>query len=173
MNGLPIIAITIDARAFARFEKFISPEPTSGCWLWFGTIRKNGYGAFGAGRLNSHKMVLAHRYAFTAYVGPIPDDRELDHLCRNRACVNPQHLEPVSHRENTLRGDSVAGRAVRRNRCPAGHEYDAREGGARRCTTCHKASKRASYPFNKDRWNATRNAKKRAARALAAQQRGA
>lgn len=69
------------------------------CWEWSGTTTR-GYGRFWVGG----KMVRAHRASYEMFRGPIPSGLELDHLCRNTRCVNPDHLEAVSHRENTMRG---------------------------------------------------------------------
>ncbi len=81
-------------RAFIRcIEK---PSGNEGCWLWTGALNSNGYGMGATG-------VSAHRLAYEWMVGPIPYGRDLDHLCRNRACVNPHHLEPVTRSVNVLR----------------------------------------------------------------------
>lgn len=81
----------------------IPADVMTGCWLWRAGKTAAGYGQFGKGRLpgGSHR---AHRLAYWLVIGPVPDGKELDHLCRNRACVNPAHLEPVSHGENVRRG---------------------------------------------------------------------
>lgn len=79
-------------------------ELPNGCWQWIGAKDKEkgkGYGQFNAGK---GKTVLAHRFAWELEHGPIPKDRELDHLCRNPGCVNPNHMELVSHKENVERG---------------------------------------------------------------------
>src|SRR5271155_3699797 len=101
-----------------RFDSFISPEPTSGCWLWTGHTNQGGYGIFSAHRVKS----VAHRFNFERYRGRIPKGLDLDHLCRVRCCVNPWHLEPVTLSENVKRGE--AGKyQTKRTHCPQGHEY--------------------------------------------------
>jgi HNH endonuclease len=80
-----------------RFMKKVEVVTESGCWLWLGTVQKNGYGRFGYGEYRSG---LAHRWSYQTFVGPIPRDKELDHLCRVRCCVNPDHLRVVTHAEN-------------------------------------------------------------------------
>lgn len=76
------------------------------CWVWNAKINASGYGVFGITPTN---IVLAHRYAYELLVGPIPDGLQLDHLCRVRACCNPDHLEPVTNRENVIRGHLARG----------------------------------------------------------------
>lgn len=78
-------------------------DKTDGCWLWTSTVVWNGYGQF---RINNRR-VYAHRFAYEQVVGPVPDG--LDHLCRNRRCVNPAHLEPVTRQENLRRGAGSGG----------------------------------------------------------------
>src|SRR5438874_924042 len=79
-----------------RFENLYEPEPTSGCWIWTSILGKAGYGLFWL----DGRFTNAHRVSYLLKHGSIPDGKELDHLCRVRCCVNPQHLEPVSHKEN-------------------------------------------------------------------------
>ena len=82
---------------------------TKTCWLWKGTIMLNGYGQF----KTRNQRHLAHRFAYNAVRGAIPDGLQLDHLCRVRACVNPDHLEPVTGTVNILRGESPGAKNAR------------------------------------------------------------
>lgn len=106
-----------DPRLPARFWNKVRVDP-SGCWIWLGAKYHNGYGVFCISR---GKSVRAHRMAFTELVGPIPDGLQCDHLCRNRACLNPAHIEPVTHQENVLRGMSVTAENARKTTCAGGH----------------------------------------------------
>lgn len=92
-----------DPRLPARFWNKVQPL-ANGCWEWVAARTRDGYGRYWVNP--SH--VLAHRWAYEKLTGPIPTGLESDHLCRNRACVNPAHIEPVTRRENLLRGDTVA-----------------------------------------------------------------
>jgi hypothetical protein len=85
-----------------------------GCWLWSGRLNPNGY----AHTRIQYRMKYVHRLSYEHYVGPIPEGLGLDHLCRNRSCFNPAHLEPVTALENSRRGVWVP-----RTHCPAGHPY--------------------------------------------------
>lgn len=112
------------------------------CWLWVASLGPNGYGQFNAGS----SIVRAHRFAYEAAVGPVPAGLELDHLCRVRRCVNPAHLEPVTHRDNIMRGDTIVAGQVKRGRCPIGHEYAGENlivrQGSRFCRECKRKSDR-------------------------------
>lgn len=102
------------------------------CWLWTAGLQK-GYGMFA-----SH-VIGAHVWAYTTLVGPIPKGLELDHLCYVRACVNPAHLEPVTKRENILRGESFAAKHARKTHCKNGHPFAGENliiKDCRRCLTC-------------------------------------
>ena len=112
-----------------RFWKKVFPEPMSGCWLWAGSGSR--YGSIGTGGRGGKKL-QAHRWAYERYRGPIPDGLELDHLCRNTWCVNPQHLEPVTHVENSHRG----ARFSRQGLCAQGHAFDVIRRHGRVYTTC-------------------------------------
>lgn len=116
-----------------------SIDTKTGCWNWEKSIGANGYGVKHIGRTS----ITAHRYVYQQHVGQIPDGMELDHLCRNRRCVNPQHLEPVTHIENMMRCTPFAAK-VMSNLCKHGHALDGvrtRSGGGRYCKTCVRLNK--------------------------------
>lgn len=91
---------------YLRFWKYVLTEDVlrDGCWLWQGPRVHNGYGIISIQGSGVKTTIRAHRYAYEALVGPIPEGLQLDHLCRVRRCVNPAHLEPVTARENVRRG---------------------------------------------------------------------
>lgn len=111
----------------------------NGCWEWFGGIKGNGYGVvWYDGGLHQ-----AHRWVYEQFCGPIPEGLQLDHLCRNRRCVRPEHLEPVTRLENLRRGVGNAGK----RQCKRGHAFDAENtrhmpNGSRQCKTCIRAKDR-------------------------------
>jgi HNH endonuclease len=109
------------------------------CWQWIGGRNRDGYSTFGLD--GSHTS--GHRFSWELHNGPVPKGKELDHLCGNLLCVRPSHLEPVTHRENMLRGTkNVAGIAARKTRCKRGHLFDrVRKDGSRACSTCRKLTK--------------------------------
>ncbi|MGE9695938.1 HNH endonuclease signature motif containing protein [Streptomyces sp. CH6] len=110
------------------------------CRLWTATRNEKGYGKF----WHNGRMIRAHRWAYEHYVGPIPAGLELDHRCGHRDCVNPAHLDPVTHAENVARSGGPSARNARKQTCPAGHRYDrVRRDGSRRCRTCDNANARA------------------------------
>lgn len=119
--------------------EYVRVSRDTGCWDWARARSSNGYGAAWDHRIQ--KMISAHRYIYEMLVGPIPDGATLDHLCRNRACVRPSHLEAVSLRENILRGGSAGARALRTGRCKHGHsEWGSRKTGGRFCRPCGRVA---------------------------------
>ena len=117
----------------------IEPEPTSGCWIWLGQ-RDGRYGRVRYSQKYGRHRCHAHRVVYELLIGNIPTGKELDHRCRNRYCVNPQHLEPVFHYENIMRGESLQARNARKERCPRGHLYDitVNKGLGRWCSCCRQ-----------------------------------
>src|SRR5439155_24407645 len=91
---------------FSRFLRFLKKiedySDSKKCWKWKGGHQGTGYGIF----MNKGRCLLAHRVSYTVLIGVIPEGLIMDHLCRNRGCVNPWHVEPVRHQDNSLRGDT-------------------------------------------------------------------
>lgn len=118
--------MTLPARISDRIE-------AADCWRWTGHISRDGYGSvWSEGRTR-----IAHRVVYQLLVGPLGRLEQLDHLCRNRACVNPDHLEVVSGRTNILRGFGAPARAARRSTCVRGHALTPVPDGTRRvCREC-------------------------------------
>lgn len=120
------------------------------CWVWIGTLNKKGYGEFSRKRNGEWRMQLAHGYAYEMINGPIPRGKELDHLCRNHACVRPSHLEAVTHTENLRRGEGgkvAKRRLLNKMCCIHGHPYTQEntyidKDGHRVCRTCNREKSR-------------------------------
>lgn len=110
------------------------------CWLWVCGLDRDGYGRF----WDRDRELRAHRWAYQFLVGSVPPSLELDHLCRVRHCVNPHHLEPVTHLKNIRRGDHAE-----KTCCSQGHPFDAtntyQHRGKRFCRTCHRERERKRY----------------------------
>jgi hypothetical protein len=109
------------------------------CWVWDKAKDRDGYGVTQIKRKN----LRVHRAAYEAIVGPVPSGLVLDHLCRNRACYNPDHLEPVTNRENLMRGDTAAAKRAAQTHCKRGHEFTSANTyttsqGNRSCRECRK-----------------------------------
>lgn len=127
-----------------RFLARVTDAP-GGCWQWTGYLMPNGYARIS---VNGERQ-YAHRVAYEAVRGPIPDGLVIDHLCRNRGCVNPDHLEAVTQRTNVLRGVSFAAARARQVRCLRGHRFTKANtyvagNGTRKCRTCRAAARARS-----------------------------
>ena len=133
-----------------RFMKFVKEEGS--CWIWTGQIDKDGYGCFNWEKQQREqgKNSISHRairFSYEFFIEPIPDGIPLDHLCRNRACVNPNDLEPVTTKENIKRGNTGINNA-QKTHCPYGHEYTkentriVKKDGSRICKYCHRERER-------------------------------
>lgn len=126
------------------------PAAPDGCWEWVGAKNGAGYGHMqrGVGRSG---FIGGHRYAYERFIGPLPDAMTIDHLCRNRGCVNPSHLEVVSQGENVLRGDAPPAVNARKTHCRHGHELVVKYRGKRRCVECSRERSRVAYADPKKR----------------------
>lgn len=121
-----------------RFWSMVLMRDDESCWEWLAATTSKGYGIFNAVK---GAPTTAHRFAYEQANGPIPDGLQIDHLCRNRSCVNPAHLEPVAARENIRRGMSVSAVTMRTNTCQRGHALTDEntmyyKDGHRRCRAC-------------------------------------
>ncbi len=125
-----------------RLSRFIMPVTESGCHVWIGATNINGYGMIGV----NGRTRYVHRIAYELAKAPIPEGLQIDHLCRVRCCVNPDHLEAVTNKENGRRSESVSGKNMRKTHCPNGHPYAGDnllvhgEKGYRRCRVCRDAN---------------------------------
>lgn len=144
------------------------------CWVWTGWKEKLGYGRFDVGERPAENgkrrrtRALAYRWGYETFVGPVDSGLELDHLCRNPACVNfESHLEPVTHRENMLRGETLGARNAAKTHCLRGHEFSLENtkplrGGGRECRACRRIHDQK--PGRRERQNELRRNSRRAKR---------
>lgn len=134
MSHPPYTQVENERRFWLKVDK------TETCWNWTGATRGDGHGHL----VRDGRWTGAHRYAYQITRGPIPTGLVIDHLCRNGLCVNPDHLEPVTQRVNTLRGVGFAARNAVKTHCPQGHEYTPENTylsrrNQRTCRTCIQA----------------------------------
>lgn len=162
MSSVPTRKPQVTPASTARF--WAKVETTGVCWLWTGYTNRGGYGVIYAGA-----MVPAHRFAYELLVGPIPDGLVIDHLCRTKACVNPDHLEPVTQGENVRRGLGAGSQYQPKSDCVNGHPFTddntvIAHNGQQRCLKCRAAEQAR----RQQRFKATREVM-RAARASVAE----
>lgn len=139
--GRPPSNITAEARIFRQLVE----NPATGCWEWTGSLHPSGYGRVVVGA----RRFQTHRWVWTFLCGEIPTGLQLDHLCRNRICCNPEHLEPVDNRTNSLRSTGVTARNAVKTHCAQGHAFDEAntvlDRGKRACLTCRRERQLAYY----------------------------
>ena len=128
-----------DDRLPTRFWLKVCVLP-NGCWEWTGSRTPLGYGQFQIGTYRRRRVVRAHRWAYEHLVGSVNPGLECDHRCHNRACVNPVHIEPVTHRVNVLRGNSITALNAKKTQCKRGHLFNEMNTvwrrGWRECLAC-------------------------------------
>lgn len=133
--------MTDRAALFDRIMSKVKVCPEKGCLLWTGSKDRKGYGRVSV----DGKIRRAHRVLYELCVGPIPKKYVLDHDCRVHACIHPDHVEPVTNRVNTLRGESFAAKHAKKTHCPRGHALSGdnvyehpKRPGTRECLTCKR-----------------------------------
>jgi hypothetical protein len=134
-----------------RFWVKVDRKAPDQCWLWLGGHSNEGYGQFSQSHgFEKRRTLLAHRVSYDLLVGSVPTGLHLDHLCRTRGCVNPAHLEPVTCRENLLRGATLQAQNARKTHCIHGHPFTPentyvpplRRNGLRACRQCRQDQRR-------------------------------
>lgn len=149
------IASVITPEVLDRFERYYKKRPGI-CWEWVGGRNNKGYGMFYINKKN----YLAHRISYALAKGDPEETLVIDHLCSNPPCINPEHLEAVSHSENVLRGKNPAARNRRKTHCQYGHPFEGdnivrqdKRWNARSCKICNANIKRRSWERHKLRGN--------------------
>lgn len=135
-NGDPLVQLRVRHKGTPAERMIASADQTDTCW----TLRKVGTNGYGSVRVDG-RTVLAHRYSYEIHVGPIPEGLVIDHLCKNKGCIRPDHLEPVTQRENVMRGDGPSAANAAKDNCSNGHAFDifwttARGQAKRDCSAC-------------------------------------
>lgn len=148
--GIPVRSLKRGWSLKDKIAAAVKKQPESGCWIWTGSTvgsKKNWYGKI----WHEGKTLLSHRASYETFVGPVPPGLTIDHLCRNPACVNPEHLEPVTQRENALRGIGITAINSKKTTCLRGHALAGenlkikvgRDKGLRRtCRQCSREQQR-------------------------------
>ena len=118
------------------------PEPNTGCWLWLGSVSQDGYSQVGKPPWSGHRI------AFEVKHGPVPEGMEVDHICRVRCCVNPDHMQPLTHYDNLIKSYRKVSPNSLKTHCPKGHPLDGenlrlkktstRLGVSRQCKACER-----------------------------------
>lgn len=129
--------------AIERFMSHILPHTDNECWLWNGYIEKYGRGRFWPGSdYNKGQKMLAYVYSYEMFIGPRDKILTINHICGNKLCVNPDHLEQIPIRDNVLQSEGITAINARKTHCKRGHEFTPantyKNGGGRGCLTCRR-----------------------------------
>lgn len=141
--------MNISPKSISKLFSKVRIDPITNCWNWIGSTTSNGYGNV---RINK-KLYRTHRLTYMLFVGDLPIGKGksipvLDHLCNNRLCCNPAHLQLISDRENILKGNGITARKYKQIYCKNGHILPNPIRGHRRCMICHRAWNRRNYAKN-------------------------